>query len=243
MVSRTSHFRKFASVSVCGIAMALLLCLNIAMAQDISETQTLISRLEVRSTSSGEEVWIIGNQPLAHSAFLLSEPYRLVVDIPDAALGIEATQLEGDYQFIDHVTSRKFAEANRQIVRIEMVMKDEHPYTITSAENSLKIAFGEVKIGNAREAAEDEQTGDWTVPQVAASGEDLMKATQVYGLQSPTVYKGKPIFLDLKDADILDIFRLIAEVSGFNVVVDPDVADELLFAWTMFLGIRLWKLS
>ncbi|MBN1880015.1 type IV pilus secretin PilQ [bacterium] len=228
MVSRTSHFRQVTSITACCLAMALLLWTNIAVAEDNSETQTLISRLEVRSTSTGEEVWIIGNQPLAHSAFLLSDPYRLVVDIPDAALAIEATELEGDYQFIDHVSSRRFAEANRQIVRVEMVLKNEHPYTITSSNEGLKITFGDVTIGSAREAAEDEAAAqDWTVPQVAASGDNLAKATQVYGLQAPTTYKGKPIFLDLKDADILDIFRLIAEVSGFNVVVDPDVSGRI----------------
>lgn len=225
MVSRTNHFRQLTSITACALAIVLMIGANFADAQD--GTQTLISRLEVRSTNAGEEVWIIGNQPLAHSAFLLSEPYRLVIDVPDAALALESDGLEGDYRFIDRISSKGFAEANRQIVRIEMVLKDEYPYAITSSDEGLKIAFGDVQIGSAREAAEDEAAGDWTVPETAGSGENLEKATQVYGLQAPTVYKGKPIFLDLKDADILDIFRLIAEVSGFNVVVDPDVAGRI----------------
>jgi hypothetical protein len=37
------------------------------------------------------------------------------------------------------------------------------------------------------------------------------------------VYSGKPIAIDIKDADIQDVFRLMADVSGLNVVVFPGV--------------------
>jgi len=212
--------------------MILVMAGSTGLAADEVQTdaQTLISRMEVRSTSTGEEIWIIGNKPLAHSAFLLSDPYRLVVDIPDATLAMDSPVLDGQYTFIQSVNSRRFAEGTREIVRIEMVMKEEAPYMITSSDTGLKVTFGDVSIGSSREAAEDEgmeEEQDWTVPQAASTGEELTSASQVYGLQEPQNYKGKPIFLDLKDADILDIFRLIAEVSGFNVVVDPDVSGRI----------------
>jgi type IV pilus secretin PilQ/predicted competence protein len=223
MVSRTIHFRKVISIALCGIAVIMLSSMSNATTENSLENRTLVSRLEVRSTGTGEEVWIIGNQPLAHSAFLLSDPFRLVVDIPDAVLAMDTSDLSGDYRFIDRVTSRHFAEANREVVRIELIMKEEHPYTITSSDTGLKIAFGEVRVGSVTESADTE----WNVPEPVGTGEDFIDATHVYGLQEPTVYRGKPIFLDLKDADILDIFRLIAEVSGFNVVVDPDVSGRI----------------
>jgi len=37
------------------------------------------------------------------------------------------------------------------------------------------------------------------------------------------VYKGKKISLEFKNADIRDVVRILAEVSGLNFVVDPDV--------------------
>lgn len=52
-------------------------------------------------------------------------------------------------------------------------------------------------------------------------------ADSIYGLQAPEKYTGKPISLDFKDIDVLDVFRLIAEVSGFNVVIDPDVKGKI----------------
>ena len=35
---------------------------------------------------------------------------------------------------------------------------------------------------------------------------------------------GTPISLDFKDGDLQDIFRLFADISGLNVVVNPGVS-------------------
>ncbi|MCD4653268.1 type IV pilus secretin PilQ [bacterium] len=227
MGSRMIHFRHVASITFCFLALLLTVNGNLVTANSNEDAKTLISRLEIRSTSTGEEVWIIGNKPLAHSAFLLSDPHRLVVDIPDAVLATDTPELDGNYSFIQTVKVREYAEGSREVVRVEVFMKYECPYVISNTEAGLKVKLGKVSVGNAREAAEDEEAEDWTNPTSASSGEDLEKATQVYGLQEPKSYKGKPIFLDLKDADILDIFRLVAEVSGFNVVIDPDVTGRI----------------
>ncbi len=40
-------------------------------------------------------------------------------------------------------------------------------------------------------------------------------------------YTGKRISLDFQDADIVPIFRLIADVSGYNIVVDPQVKGKI----------------
>jgi len=40
-------------------------------------------------------------------------------------------------------------------------------------------------------------------------------------------YTGEPISLNLKDADLKDFFRLIHEISGLNVVLDPNVKGTI----------------
>jgi type IV pilus secretin PilQ/predicted competence protein len=40
-------------------------------------------------------------------------------------------------------------------------------------------------------------------------------------------YSGEPIWVNLKDVDLKDFFRLIHEISGLNVVVDPNVRGTL----------------
>jgi len=54
-------------------------------------------------------------------------------------------------------------------------------------------------------------------------------------IQAPR-YTGELISLELKDADIKDFFRLIGEISGLNIVLDPDVKGSL----TIFLNDVPW---
>jgi len=42
----------------------------------------------------------------------------------------------------------------------------------------------------------------------------------------PKAYRGNPITLDVNDGKLLDVFRLIADVSGLNVVVNPGVHGQ-----------------
>ena len=43
----------------------------------------------------------------------------------------------------------------------------------------------------------------------------------------PSRYSGEPISVNLKDVDLRDFFRLIHEISGLNVVLDPQVKGTL----------------
>jgi len=53
------------------------------------------------------------------------------------------------------------------------------------------------------------------------SGPQSMSGTET------TKYTGEPISVNLKDVDLRDFFRLIHEISGLNVVVDPNVKGTL----------------
>jgi type IV pilus secretin PilQ/predicted competence protein len=55
----------------------------------------------------------------------------------------------------------------------------------------------------------------------AASGPLAQAPSQ--GPAASTRYTGEPISVNLKNVDLLDFFRLIHEISGLNVVVDPNV--------------------
>jgi type IV pilus assembly protein PilQ len=59
--------------------------------------------------------------------------------------------------------------------------------------------------------------------------------TAVPAAQAPK-YSGELISLELKDADVKDFFRLIGEISGLNIVLDPDVKGAL----TIFLNDVPW---
>jgi type IV pilus assembly protein PilQ len=65
-----------------------------------------------------------------------------------------------------------------------------------------------------------------------AAQEAAQQATQQAGnaaaaVGAPSRYSGEPISVNLKDVDLRDFFRLIHEISGLNVVLDPNVKGTL----------------
>jgi len=51
--------------------------------------------------------------------------------------------------------------------------------------------------------------------------------SKTHAATSGPKYTGEPISVNLKDVDLKDFFRLVHEISGLNVVLDPDVHGNL----------------
>jgi type IV pilus assembly protein PilQ len=62
----------------------------------------------------------------------------------------------------------------------------------------------------------------------SASSQPITNATVQAQTPPPSgKYSGEPISVNLKDVDLRDFFRLIHEISGLNIVVDPSVKGSL----------------
>jgi type IV pilus assembly protein PilQ len=80
-------------------------------------------------------------------------------------------------------------------------------------------------------------------PAVNLAAEQKSQFMQVAPTPQPK-YTGEPISVNLKDVDLKDFFRLIHEISGLNVVLDPNVKGTLTIvlddvAWDQALDIVL----
>jgi type IV pilus assembly protein PilQ len=105
--------------------------------------------------------------------------------------------------------------------------------------------------GMAQQAVQQSNQGASAPP----SGGTGMVSAQGTGANLPTGgrgtigcvtgrYTGEPISVNLKDVDLKDFFRLIHEISGLNVVLDPGVAGSLTLVlddvpWDQALSIVL----
>jgi type IV pilus assembly protein PilQ len=63
-------------------------------------------------------------------------------------------------------------------------------------------------------------------PAVNLAAQQKAQVTQEPAKREPQ-YTGEPISVNLKDVDLQDFFRLIHEISGLNVVLDPNVKGSL----------------
>ena len=70
------------------------------------------------------------------------------------------------------------------------------------------------------------QSAPAITPAVNLAAEQKAQAGQQTASTGPK-YTGEPISVNLKDVDLKDFFRLIHEISGLNVVLDPNVHGTL----------------
>jgi type IV pilus assembly protein PilQ len=75
--------------------------------------------------------------------------------------------------------------------------------------------------GSAQQAVQQATTAASTVAAQQAAGQTPSAQA------APSRYTGEPISVNLKDVDLKDFFRLIHEISGLNVVLDPYVKGTL----------------
>jgi type IV pilus assembly protein PilQ len=75
-------------------------------------------------------------------------------------------------------------------------------------------------------AAQAQSQSPTITPAVNLAAEQKAMAGQQPAMAGPK-YTGEPISVNLKDVDLKDFFRLIHEISGLNVVLDPNVHGTL----------------
>ncbi|HXM76790.1 MAG TPA: secretin N-terminal domain-containing protein, partial [Thermoanaerobaculia bacterium] len=94
---------------------------------------------------------------------------------------------------------------------------------------SRKVSKTAAKTATPREEALFEGAAAMLAQEEGARPEGGGTAAQAASFQPRTIsetqtqFTGEPISLDLKDADIKDVFRTISQLTQLNIVVDPEV--------------------
>jgi type IV pilus assembly protein PilQ len=93
---------------------------------------------------------------------------------------------------------------------------------------SVRLASFGGKSEGSRPTANAAQAAQQAAQQANTAAGTMAQSTQVSPVPAPPgKYTGEPISVNLKDVDLRDFFRLIHEISGLNVVLDPAVKGTL----------------
>jgi type IV pilus secretin PilQ/predicted competence protein len=124
-------------------------------------------------------------------------------------------------------TSQKPAEASARANQIP-APRFALPGELTQPSSVALASFSE-KNAPAHTEANPQQAAQQAVQQANAAATKLATdAAQSTPPQTSSArYTGEPISVNLKDVDLRDFFRLIHEISGLNVVLDPAVKGSL----------------
>jgi type IV pilus secretin PilQ/predicted competence protein len=198
--------------------------------QDTPQTQLVrVQDLSVREESGQTILQLRLTRPISqYRHFPLTQPGRVVVDM----FGDSARQADVESFRVgaNAVSTVSFSSGEGYLrMTIETATVTVPSYVITPEEGGIKVVFGfsDPKASDKR-VFDLVRGGKKIEAKSAARGAVSMDARQVASPKEETPaegkkYIGQKLSLDFKDADIKNVFRLLAEVSGKNIVVTDDV--------------------
>ena len=95
-----------------------------------------------------------------------------------------------------------------------------------TAAELLPVSMHAAPAPQAQSSTAPTQSSTGITPAVNLAAEQKQQMAQQGAAAGPR-YTGEPISVNLKDVDLKDFFRLVHEISGLNVVLDPNVHGTL----------------
>ena len=189
--------------------------------------QTL-QELSVREEQGQTTLWVKFSQPVTqYRHFTLPQPARIVLDVLDAG---KVTPADETYRVDTNWVAALRLNAGENNLRLvaEIAAGTVPAYSIVPDGGGLKIIVGApdpkasakrntlLVEGGRRVAARQLAPSTGHETRISTTGSEERSGAE-------KAYSGQKISLDFKDADIKNVFRLLAEVSGLNIIVTNDV--------------------
>ena len=182
-------------------------------------------------------VSIESTQAVQYTAFKLLNPLRLVLDFSKMDKGNLTSRIQVDKGIVNSIRPIHFEEAG--VLRLEIVLNQSADYEINKPEKNKLIvrlrSSGQVsgqemaQAPSMKEAAPSKKESYKKSLQGSAS---LLDEEQETSLNEdtcfPMLYGEKEVIsLDFQNADVRNLFRIFAEISGLNVILSPEVGGSV----------------
>ncbi|MCX5917736.1 MAG: type IV pilus secretin PilQ [Deltaproteobacteria bacterium] len=189
-----------------------------------------------------------------YKSFQLSRPTRLVVDLPRMTNASGKKSIDVGNPLLKDIRIGQHPDKTRVVFTFPEAKLP--PYQLTREGAEVKLVLGEakaespkeekapvaeppkpVRVAESAEPKAEVKAKEEAAPAAAEKpAEPAVKEEKAPPAEpkppepekvAATLYKGTKISLDFKDADIHNIFRLIAEVSNLNVITSEDVKGKI----------------
>jgi type IV pilus secretin PilQ/predicted competence protein len=215
----------------------------------------LIKAVNLTGNRGTAEVTISGSGTLTYHSIRLHNPERLVLDFSGSRLSTYQTRIASELDPVRDVRMAQFRPdvsrvvidlrapgasyqitGNGKVVAVSFNSEANSSASASNAKPAAAVLAADSAVLSTRPAVPAPATVlpvNFTQPAAAlASPKPGARAGDTTIAQAPattgqTKFTGEPISVNLKDVDLRDFFRLIHEISGLNVVVDPNVKGNL----------------
>ncbi len=166
------------------------------------------------------ELVIVADGALSPHLFYL-DAHRLVIDLPEVRLASKIEAVAVNDRAVKQVRVGEHPDKLRLVVDLLSPVE----YSAQQAKNELRVTLKEVALEKIQEKIQADATVTQKVPASRPTVATPPDTPEPF--QPASKYVGRKISLDFRDAEIADIIRLIAEVSGLNIVLSEDVKGKM----------------
>ncbi len=162
-------------------------------------------------------ITVSGDGSMIPDVFPLDD--KLIIDIP--GVDMRASVPETVIKPLKGIRWGKYDDK----VRIVLDLDDNATFDVVSVADRIEVSLRSPAILEGAVAEAGEPSGGEGPTAETGTAVTLIDEGEPGAVAGK--YSGRKISLDFQDADIIPIFRLLADVSGYNVVVDPQVKGKI----------------
>lgn len=202
--------------------------INPEVSQTIMDEAEIIQLTTEEGTGGEAIITIESSRAIQYTAFKLLNPLRLVLDFPKMRKGSLTDRIEVNKGVVESIRALRFEEAG--VLRLEIALNKATGYDIQKpVDNQLVIhlegtsaqAPGSLmgKIDSAKEMTQEKKSTFET----AQKDKEKLAEIEVDPCEPLLGGEKEKISLDFQDANVRNLFRIFSEISGFNLILSPEV--------------------
>ena len=204
-----------------------------------------ITDIAVHVVNGTTEIEIKTTAPFTYTIYKQTDPYHIIVDMQNTDSSRFTDKIVVDSAGVLEITPVK-DETIPDVARFEIALTVPADVEPIYKDNSLILAFDNPELeetetaevalfeGKEEEKAVEEKISPAAVETVETvetvdtvdtvdTAETADTAEEQFAQKK---YVGEEISIDFQDVELVHVFRLIAEISGYNIVVSPDVKGK-----------------
>jgi len=172
-----------------------------------------IEAVEVHDLNGTTEITIRADAPFTYTIYKQEDPYHVIIDLQGTGYGNLKDKVYFDKAGVLEIEPMPDS-APQDVARLKISLTVPADIEPVYRDNTLILAFDNPEAEEAplppEEYAEEEE-----------------EVTQAETVTYPEKkYVGEKISIDFQDAELRHVFRLISDISGYNIVVSPDVKGK-----------------
>ncbi len=217
------------------IALSVVVVLLATQVPALADTAaTIVSDVTVSSQADAITVFVKTSQEPKYSAELISGPSRLVVDLENAVYAWRKTPLSVS---ADPVRQIRGSQYRKGVARVVFDLTRDVGYAIREEDQGLAIVIPTAPMVAAAPAAPPAAPAALDPPATESRVEPTAPATEpapaqvAQAPQQPSAAApsggSRLISFDFKDADVVNLLRILAAESTKNIVIGDDVKGKM----------------